>query len=179
MQAGLPKALNFRGQSRCLAHLAAFTHRLEGYGPNNEALVIRVTFESHVFSKSEGLGSHDFLDESGNRRFFCPDRYDFSFTLPDDVRRILDQNVYMWEVKDKNQVANLAVLSPASLQMVSGTHNVLVYYLYQSGVAGIHVEMRVKSCYRRTIDFGRYKKREKIRVFVRTVCFKGGRVPKA
>ena len=179
MQSGLPKTLNFRGQSRCLAHLVAFTHRLEGFGPNNEALVIRVTFESHVFSKSEGLGKHDFLDESGNRRFFCADRYAFSFTLPDDVRRMLDQNVYTWEVKDKNQFANLAVLSPASLQMVSGTHNVLVYYLYHSGIAGIHVEMKVKSCYQRTINFERQKKLEKIRVFLRTVCFKGGRVPKA
>ena len=179
MQSGLPKTLNFRAQSRCLAHLVAFTHRLEGFGPNNEALVIRVTFESHVFSKSEGLGKHDFLDESGNRRFFCADRYAFSFTLPDDVRRMLDQNVYTWEVKDKNQFANLAVLSPASLQMVSGTHNVLVYYLYHSGIAGIHVEMKVKSCYQRTINFERQKKREKIRVFLRTVCFKGGRVPKA
>ena len=162
-----------------LKHLVSFTHRLAGHGPDGAPLVVRVTFESHVFSKSEGAGAHDFLDESGNKRFFCLDRYAFSFTLQDEVRKILDQNVYTWEVKDKNQVANLAVLAPATVQMVSGIHNVLIYYLFKSSVPDINVEMKVKSCYMREIDFGRHKKREKIRVCVKTVCFNGGRIPKA
>ena len=139
---------------------------------------MRVTFGSHVFSKADGTGPHDFLDESGNKRFFCHERYGFSHNLQAEVRRVLNQNVYTWEVRDKNQIANLAVIAPATLQLVSGIHNVLIYYLYKSSVPEIHVEMQVKSCYERPVDFVRHKKREKIRVHVKTVSFHGGRIPK-
>lgn len=175
---GLPESLNFHGQSKCLKHLRPFTHRLIGHAPDKDDLVVRVTFESHVFSVSESNGAHDFLDEARKKRLFCPDRYAFSQGLPDQVRGILDLNVYTWEEKDKNQVANLAVLAPANVQLISGAHNVLIYYLYRSNVAGIHVEMRVKSCYMKEINFMKRPKREKIRTHVKTVCFKGGRIPK-
>jgi len=179
VQGGLPQTLNFRGMSRCLKHLAPFTHRLPGQARDGVDLVVRVTFQSHVFSKSEGSGPHDFVDVSGNRRYFCPARYAFSLGLESEVRKILDQNVYTWEAKDKNQIANLAVLAPASVQFVSGTHNVLIYYLHSSAVSGIHVEMIVKSCYMKVVDFKRHPKREKIRACVKRVCFNGGRLPKA
>lgn len=178
MQGGLPKTLTFHGQSRCLKHLAPFTHRLKGHGPKGTDLVVRITFGSHVFSKSEGTGRHDFIDESSNRRYFCEDRYAFSLTLTEEIKKILDQNVYTWEAQDRNQAANLAVLAPATVQLVSGAHNVIVYFLHKSSVPGIDVEMVVKSCYMMEVDFKRHPKRGKIRSCVKTVCFKGGRIPK-
>lgn len=178
MQNGLPENLNFQGQSKSLNHLQPFTHCLAGHAQDKADLIIRVTFESHVFSISDGQGAHDFVDEAGKKRFFCPDRYAFSLDLPDEVRRVLDLNVYTWEEKDKNQVANLAVLAPANGQLVSGLHNVLIYYLYSSSVDGIHVEMCVKSCYPKEINFSKRRRREKIRKHVKEVCFKGGRIPK-
>lgn len=177
MKDGLPDRINFQGKSECLKHLRPFTHSLAGHAPNHTDLIIRVTFESHVFSISEGQGPHDFLDEAGNKRFFCPNRYAYSASLPDHVRDILNLNVYTWEERDKNQSANLAVLSPANLQLVSGSHKTLIYYLYRSSVTGIHVEMRVKTCYEKDIDFAKRRKREKIRTHLKTVCYKGGRIP--
>lgn len=178
MKKGLPDQLNFQGGSKCLKHLRPFTHALAGHAPQNADLIIRVTFESHVFSVSEGQGRHDFLDEAGNKRFFCADRYAYSAHLPDHVRDILNLNVYTWEERDKNQAANLAVLSPANQQLVSGSHKALIYYLYRSSVTGIHVEMRVKTCYEKDIDFTNRRKRERIRTHLKAVCYKGGRIPK-
>ena len=178
MSSGLPKTLYFKGKSVSLDHLRSYTHLLPGHGPNGVDLVVRVTFTSHVFSVSEGSGTHDFLDEAGNKRFFCPERYAFSLNLETAVRNVLDLNVFTWEEKDRNRVANLAVLTSAKSQLISGVHNVLIYYLHQSRVDGIHVEMLVKSCYVKAINFDKRPRRERIRVFVKTVCFKGGRVPR-
>lgn len=175
---GLPPELNFQGTSRCLRHLAPFTHRLAGHGFAGADLVIRVTFQSHVFSKSDGTGPHDFVDVSGNKRYFCPDRYAFSLHLEPKVRAILELNSYTWETRDKNQVANLAVLAQTAAPLTSGTHDVLIYYLYKSSVSGLDVEMIVKSCYTKEIDFKRHPKRERIRACVKKVCFNGGRFPK-
>ena len=178
MKHGLPDRLNFQGGNKCLKHLKPFTHALAGQASNKADLIIRVTFESHVFSTSEGPGRHDFLDEAGNKRFFCPDRYAYSSSLPEHVRDILNLNVYTWEERDKNQSANLAVLSPANLQLISGSHQTLIYYLYESDATGIHVEMRVKTCYEMNIDFAKRRKREKIRYHLKAVHYNGGRIPK-
>jgi hypothetical protein len=175
---GLPDKLNYHGTVRSLAHLAPFSHRIAGHGLNGTDIALRVSFESHVYSRSDGDRRHDFLDESGNRRWFCSDRYDVSLTLADEVRRMIDQNVYSWETRDRNRVANLAVLNPASQQLVSGRHNVAIYYLFAGRVPGIDVEMVVKTCYAMTVDFSRIRTRHKVRSLIKTVCFKGGRLPK-
>ncbi|WP_306046249.1 hypothetical protein [Nioella sp. MMSF_3534] len=161
-----------------MSHLHPFTHVFAGHGPEGRDLVLRVRFESHVFSNSYGTGPHDFLDEAGNKRQFCANRYAFSHCLPSEIRNLLTCNAYTWEEKDRNQVANLAVLTPAGSPLISGIHTVIIYYLYPSKVEEIDVEMLVKTCYEKEISFEHRKKREKIRVYVKKACFQQVRIPK-
>jgi hypothetical protein len=176
---GLPQTLSFREQRKCLKHLAQFTYCYCGHAHNKSDLIVRVTFESHVFSTSNGQGPHDFLDENGNNRWFCEDRYAVSLGLRAEVAQILDLNVYTWEERDRNQAANLAVLTPAAQPLSNSTHRVVIYYLYGSTVPGIHVEMKLKTCYSKEIDFTKRSKREKIRTYIKSICYKGGRIPKS
>lgn len=178
LKGGLPGRIRFRGQQYSLAHLQPFTHVLPGHGPGGRDLVVRVRFESHVYSDAFGTGPHDFLDEAGNKRYFCAARFAVSHGLAAEVRHILDCNAYTWTEKDKNQAANLAVITPAGAPLVSGSYHVIIYYLYPSKLETVDVEMLVKTCYEKDINFDHRKKREKIRVHVKTVCFKQVRIPK-
>jgi hypothetical protein len=84
-----------------------------------------------------------------------------------------------WEERDRNQASNLAVLTPAAQPLANGTHRVVIYYLYGSTVPGIHVEMKLKTCYSKEIDFTKRNKREKIRTYIKSICYHGGRIPKS
>ncbi|MGH1330534.1 MAG: hypothetical protein ACRBBK_06585 [Paracoccaceae bacterium] len=180
MKNGLPKKLNYNGNSVDLGHLHPFTHKLSGHGLGGQDLILRVGFRSHVFSIKPRSRGHDFLDENNNQRDFCPIRYEFSFCLPGEVRKMLDNNVFTWEERDKNQMTNLAVIAPARSNLDSGLHNTLFYHLYPSKLEHIDVEFSVKTCYEKQINFNRKRrqKKEKIRGLVKKAHYQNTRIPK-
>lgn len=182
MRRGIPEKLTGQGVQHDLSHLSPFVHTLLGQGPNGTDLAIRVRFESHVFSKSHNdisLDPHDFLDEKGNKRVFCPVRYNFSHCLADEIRNMLDINAMSMQVNDKNGFYNLAVITPASKQITTGVHNTLIYYMHKSKLDGVHTEMRVKSCYEKHIHIDQRTKRDKIRTYAKRAYYQDRRVPKA
>lgn len=181
MHHGLPEKLTCQGVQYDLSHLSPFVHVLPKQGPDGTDLAIRIRFESHVFSKSHangGLGPHDFLDENGNKRAFCQVRYNFSYCLADEVRRMLDINAMSMQVHDKLGFYNLAVITPAGPQITAGLHNTVIYYMHKSQLGGIHTEMRVKSCYEKYIELNRRIKKDKIRTYAKRAYYEERRVPK-
>lgn len=182
MQQGLPKKLTCQGVQYDLSHLSPFVHLLPGQGPNGTDLAIRVRFESHVFSKNHDVGSlipHDFLDENSRKRVFCHVRYNFSYCLTHEVRRILDINAMSMQVHDRLGFYNLAVIAPANPQITTGLHNTLIYYMHKSLLHGIHTEMRIKSCYEKYLTVSRHVTKDKIRTYAKRAYYEGRRVPKS
>lgn len=80
-----------------------------------------------------------------------------------------------WEMRDRNQAANLAVVGP---QLISGINDLIVYYLFPSRSAHHDVELVVKSAYQKNIDFDRIKRRFRVCQLIKTAYFKGVKVPK-
>lgn len=177
---GLPKVLTCRGVQYDLSHLAPLVHLLPGQGPEGADLAIRIRFESHVFSKTHDQAhGHDFIDETGTKRTICQARYNFSYCLADEVRKMLNINAMSMQVNDKNGFYNLAVITPASAKIETGRHNTLIYYMYKSQLEGIHTEMRVKSCYETELRVHRKAKKDKIRTYAKRAFYQDRRVPKA
>lgn len=179
MQHGIPEKLTCQGVQYDLGHLSPFVHRLPNKGHEGGDLAIRIRFESHVFSRApSGDEAHDFIDENDKKRVFCEDRYTFSKSLPDQVRQMLECNSMSMQVQDKNGYYNLAVVTPASPILTSGVHDVLVYYMYPSELDGVHVEMRVKSCYNKYLNVKSGAKKDKILTYAKRSFFQKRRVPK-
>lgn len=178
MKNGLPSTLNCDGNHHSLSHLAPFVHLLAGHGHQGADIRVRVTFQSHVFSRDATQQPHHFLDEAGKRRVFCPDRYAVSLGLADICRGLLTRNVLTWEERDKSGSSNLAVLTPADVPLVSGSYAVLFYYLIPSLVPGIDVEMIVKTCYEKEINFAHRRRREKIVKHIKTVYYTRVTIPR-
>ncbi|MCM5557057.1 hypothetical protein [Pleomorphomonas sp. JP5] len=158
-------------------HLAPFTHSLQGHGRNGASIVLRVSFRSHVFSrahKGETQGLF-FLDENGNRRIFCEDRYAASLQLPALCLGLLSSNALTWESRDGNEKYNLASIGGA---LVSGAHDTVIFYLFPSGANGIDVEFVVVSFYLKTWNFAHVKRRDKIIQPIKKCYYNGHRVPK-
>ena len=139
---------------------------------------MRITFQSHVFSKDALQQRHHFLDETGRRRVFCSIRYGVSLGLPRICRGLLTQNVLTWEERDKSGSSNLSVLTPAGAALVSGTYVVVFYYLIPSMVQGIDVEMIVKTCYEKEINFAYRQRRERIVKHIKTVYYTRVTIPR-
>jgi hypothetical protein len=99
-------------------------------------------------------------------------------SLPTVCSDLLAQNVLTWEERDKSGTSNLAVLTPTGAPLVSGTYVVVFYYLIPSKVPGIDVEMIVKTCYEKDVNFAHRVRREKIVKHVKTVYYKGTTIPK-
>ena len=175
---GLPSTLHCDGASHSLSHLAPFVHSLAGYGQDGADIRVRITFQSHVFSKDATQQPHHFLDEARRRRVFCPDRYAVSLGLPDVCREMLERNVLTWEERDKSGTSNLAILTPVGAPLVSGTFSVLFYYLIPSLVPGIDVEMIIKTCYEKDINFAYRRRREKIVKHIKTVYYTRATIPR-
>lgn len=168
--------LRVQGQVHRLDHLVAFGHDLIGHGRDKSNLRVRVSFQSHVFSKSCAAGDrHDFLDEGRRARVLCPDRYGASLGLPLLCRRMLNENFLTWESEDKNGKSNMAVIDGP---LVSGNHQVVLYYVFPSRADGIDVELVVKSAYEKAINFIHIKRRLNVLQVIKTCHFKQVMVPK-
>lgn len=159
-------------------HLDPFFHVVPGAGKNGEDIRVRVSFSCHAFSeKVKHREPFDFRDHNGSPRRFCEDRYARSLSLPDAVRKLLDLNGITWEMKDHNDVENMAALpKDPGEKIIKGVYEVILYYLYPSGVEHFHVEMNVVTCHNRSVNTsGKYK--FDMRQALRTCLFSGERVP--
>lgn len=157
------------------SYLAPFIHVLKGQGKNGADIRVRVSFQSHVFSKTPENDEFDFQDEGGRERTFCLDRFEASKSLPSICQRMLADNFYTWESKDRNRVSNMAVIDD---KRETGSHYVVLYYLFPSKSGQIDVEMVIKSAYQKDINFDHIKRYFKVIQLVKTCYFKGEKVPK-
>ncbi|WP_223556874.1 hypothetical protein [Pseudomonas sp. BF-R-01] len=70
------------GRTRSMAHLQPFELTFE---VANQALTIKFEFGFHTFTDDKGHGQQ--LFHKGERRYFCPDRYNCSTQLRDYIER--------------------------------------------------------------------------------------------
>jgi len=148
---------------------------LAGHGHGGADIVVRSSFHSHVFSLAwEHSGGAYFLDESQNRRTFCPDRHAKSFALPQMCTDMVEQNHLTWISHDKNKVSNLAVIGD---DLITGQHYVVVYYLFPSRSEAFDVELVVKSAYEKYVDFSHIKRRFKTVQQIKTCYYQQKKVP--
>jgi hypothetical protein len=137
-----------------ISHLAPFIYTLTAAGPDGMDIRVRVSFSCHAFSeKAAHNAAFDFPDHNGNHRIFCANRYAKCLTLQQGVRNLFDQNGITWEMKDHNQIENMAALAhnPA-VRIVRGTHDVILYYFYPSNSEHFEIEMNVLTCHERAVN---------------------------
>ncbi|MCX2698208.1 hypothetical protein [Ochrobactrum chromiisoli] len=137
-----------------ISHLAPFIYTLNAAGPNGMDIRVRVSFSCHVFSeKAAHNAAFDFRDHNGSHRIFCANRYAKCLTLQQGVQNLFDQNGITWEMKDHNQVENMAALAhnPA-VRIVRGIHDVILYYFYPSNSEHFEIEMNVLTCHERAVN---------------------------
>lgn len=137
-----------------ISHLAPFIYTLTGAGPDGMDIRVRVSFSCHVFSeKAAHNDAFDFLDQNGKHRIFCANRYAKCLDLPQGVRNLFDQNGITWEMKDHNQIENMAALAhDPAVRIVRGTHDVILYYFYPSNFEHFEIEMNVLTCHERSVN---------------------------
>lgn len=161
-----------------IGHLAPFFHTLPGVGVDGADLRVRISFSCHVFSeKAPHNTPFDLHDQNGSPRRFNKARYDRSQTLPNDLRRLLDANGVTWEMKDHNDIENMAALTDEpDLKVIKGIFDVILYYLYPSQAEHFDVEMNVLTCHVRSISTeGKHKL--DMRQALRTCIYSRERLP--
>jgi hypothetical protein len=161
-----------------IGHLAPFFHSVPGAGVDGSDLRVRISFSCHVFSEKAKHGEpFHMLDQNESRRRFNKDRYDRGLTLPDDVRALLNSNGVTWEMKDHNDIENMAALTQVpDLKVIKGTFDVILYYLYPSKADHFEVEMNVLTCHVREVNTeGKHK--FDMRQVLRTCIYSQERLP--
>lgn len=155
-----------QNQTYPLCHLSAFGTILNGHGPQGSDIRVRVSYLSHVFSKTPELGeASDFQDENGKSRVFCFDRYNCSLNISQYCTESIQNNVLTWESKDKNGVSSYMVVKD-----INGNDYAIVYRLTPS-LSGDHdVEFIVKSAYYKTVVH-KNPRRYSIRGLIKTCCY--------
>jgi hypothetical protein len=104
-------------------------------------------------------------------------RYERSLTLPEAVQTLLDSNGVTWEMKDHNDIENMAALTEEpDMKIIKGTFDVILYYLYPSEAEHFEVELNVLTCHSRSINTEGKHKRD-MRQALRTCVFSQERLP--
>lgn len=168
------------GVMRDLRHLQKFIVTVKDKGKDGADLRVAVSLGRHTVSKSCLLGQHNMFDENGKPRKFCNDRYGFSLGLPALAEKIIINNYFSWESKDKNQSLNYAVveMNPMRVRdLKDGEYQVVFYYLYPSDGTVADVNFVITSCHSRWVDFGRIKRRYNVHSLLRKCLFEGKRIP--
>lgn len=157
-------------------HLVPTSVCLTGHGAGGADINIRISYQTHVFSRRHEGGSAVFAlrDEAGLLRQFCEERYENSLALPDVCKNMVENNYLTWESLDKNKASNLAVSGPV---LTSGLNDLVVYYLFPSRSDEHNVELVVKSAYQKEIDFSHIKRRYNVCQLVKKAHFQQIRVP--
>ena len=165
------------GTRYSLHHLQPFTIKLDGKGKDGLDLTVRISFHSHVYSKvdSDDATGHRFVDEGGKWREFCTDRYALCLGLPSICTEMVIRNFPSWESRDGGKKNNMTVSEAVP---TSGLKYLIFYQLVPSLADGVDVELVVKSAYEREFLAERTGKRLGVQTLLRTVLFKGTKLPK-
>jgi hypothetical protein len=161
-----------------IGHLAPFFHTLPGVGVDGADLRVRISFSCHVFSEKAPYNEpFDMRDQNESPRRFNKTRYDRSLTLPNDVQTLFDSNGVTWEMKDHNDIENMAALTDnPNLKVIKGTFDVILYYFYPSQAEHFDVEMNVLTCHVRSVSTeGKHKL--DMRQALRTCIYSKERLP--
>lgn len=113
-------------------------------------------------------------DEGGRPRTFCTERYSLSRRLPQICETLILNNDYTWQSTDRNRVNNLAMCESP---LHSGLKYLIVYSVYPSRTADIHLEFNVKSAYQKALDVSRIRNRQKIRQVLKQSYFNNKPMP--
>jgi hypothetical protein len=146
------------GAKYSLHHLQPSRVYLAGHGDDGSTIVIRISYYSHVYSiaDQDEATSHQFSDEGGKQRYFCPKRYQHSLNLPKICQAMIEKNYPTWISQDRNTRNNMAV---ADSNPKDGLQYVTLYSLTPSHESQIDVEVIIKSAYEKYINnIGKLKK---------------------
>lgn len=134
------------GQRYIMHHLQPHRHSLAGQGRAGADLVVRISYRSHVYSVTPDELSPNarFPDEHGRARQFCPVRYRASLQLPRLCCELIDRNQPTWPSRDRNGMSSLAVCESIH---GGGLKYLIFFRVFPSAVAGLDVEMEIKSAY--------------------------------
>ncbi|UDF04521.1 hypothetical protein [Asticcacaulis sp. AND118] len=168
--------ISSNGTNYSLHHLQPFRIILQGHARDGTDLILRLSFNSHVYSTAHDAASLEcvILDKGGHSRTFCTVRYSLSRRLPGICEALILNNDYTWQSTDRNRVNNLAMCE-SPLQ--SGMKYLIVYSVFPSRRPDIHLEFNVKSAYEKTIDATRIKNRQKIRQILKQSYFNNRPIP--
>ncbi|WP_168734460.1 hypothetical protein [Ollibium composti] len=168
--------IEHEGSRFTFEHLAPTSVSLGGQGAEGADINIRISYQTHVFSRRHQGDSTVFAlrDEAGVLRQFCEWRYENSLALPGICQRMVLHNYLTWESLDKNKASNLAV---AGQILKSGMNDLIVYYLFPSRSDDHNVELVVKSAYQKEIDFRHIKRRYKVCQLIKKAHFQQIKVP--
>jgi hypothetical protein len=126
-----------------LGHLNSCAVILEKHGKDNADIVVRISFRSHVYSKTPERDEEiSFTDENGKARIFCVERYKRSLDLSQLCQKSISENWLTWESRDKNSISSYMLC-----EAKNGTHYAIVYRLAPSLSTNFDVELIVKSAY--------------------------------
>ena len=169
------------GVLRDLGHLASFVVTLIGKGRNGANLDVAVHLGLHTISRACKPGEvSNLVDENGQPRVFCEDRYAFSFGLKEIATRMIQQIYFCWESSDRNRAMHYAVLDAAPgriRELQDGEHQVIYFYLYPADGQRADVDLYITSCYMRDMRFSKIKRRFDTHMLLRKCLFEGKRLP--
>jgi hypothetical protein len=173
--------IEIAGVLRDLRHLKPFVVNLAGKGKEGEDLRVAVYFRLHTISRAcQPNEVANMLDENGQRRVFCEDRYAFSLGLPEIAKRMILQKYYCWESSDRNRILHYAILDAAPgriRELQDGEHQVIYFYLYPANGKTADVDLHVTSCYMNNMRFGNVKRRFDTHMLLRKCLFDKKRLP--
>lgn len=151
------------GIERDISHLRRLIVVAEGRGKDGADLRVAVQMGLHAISRACGDGEvSNMFDENRKPRIFCEDRYAFSLGLPEIARRMIEQDYFCWESRDRNRAVNYCVMdvAPGRIRaLVDGEHQVIFFYLYPSKVEDADVCLIITSCHSRHMKLSGVKRR--------------------
>jgi hypothetical protein len=161
-----------QNQTYSLGHLSAFGAVLNGHGPQGSDIRVRVSYLSHVFSKTPEFGAiSDFQDENDKNRVFCTDRYNCSLNISQYCADSIQNNVLTWESKDKNGASSYMVVKD-----VNGDDYAIIYRLTPSLSDEHDVEFIVKSAYHKTV-IHKNPRKYNVRNLIKKCCYERKSLP--
>ena len=172
-------SINIDGIDYDLSHLKEFSIELDNIGKDGNSLKISVFLSRHTISESCSDGQHDLLDEINRPRKFCKDRYSFSLILPDLIKKMIKENYFCWESKDRNTNMNFATLDIPPMEVMnirSGRYKVIYFYLYPDKEKAA-IRFFVTSCYEKDLLFKKKVRRYNMHTLLRKCLYDQKRLP--
>ena len=159
--------------SHDLSHLNCFGVLLpNSSGPTYDDLRIEVVISCHVYTvRSPHQHIVEVKDHRGNNRLFDRTRYELSLQLPKLIRDVVLNNGTVYQIRDRNQVSNLALF-----QLQKGDfYRVLHFFEPHTDKTQFDLQLNVISAY---ISDKPNLKGNALKFYARKCYFENSRIPK-